>query len=396
QAFQHVWEGIQELVKGTSCEGYVNGYLYDIRKRWARCFFPTTMTLGMTASQRVEGTFSAIKNRRCVKRNSTFRYVRQRCDTVAADLALASRMQSTEAPSFGIGRVETDIKKSLEPVLKAYDNAQASKYAKEEIMAEMLATAAYETSTLAEGFASSQFLKDLAARSTGNFHDSVDGDGDIDVGGDDLCCQVPEEVFQDGQAPDIAMFGTTSLASFCQLLEGVQIDSVVKVLYKHKPDRKVGHLVVVGPGGFQLCTCLQLMRRGLQCRHVLAALVTELNRGGEFLGASIHPRWRMSTEPWSLEKAGLSEFDENGSRSYEGGCTGDWHGPDDVGDFKGEDAPDPTLSVMRGRAYANMMEVCNRAVRKFVDNMTKDTREVDQSMFGELSRSVDAWARRED
>lgn len=39
--------------------------------------------------------------------------------------------QSTEAPSFGIGRVETDIKKSLEPVLKAYDNAQASKYAKE-------------------------------------------------------------------------------------------------------------------------------------------------------------------------------------------------------------------------------------------------------------------------
>ncbi|CAM9256358.1 unnamed protein product, partial [Hapterophycus canaliculatus] len=69
------------------------------------------------------------------------------------------------------------------------------------------------------------------------------------------------------------MFGTISLASFCQLVEGVEIDSIVKVLYKHMPGRKVGHLVVVGPHGFQLCTCLQLMRRGLQCRHVLAALV---------------------------------------------------------------------------------------------------------------------------
>lgn len=39
--------------------------------------------------------------------------------------------QSTEAPSFGLGRVETDIKKSLEPVLKAYEKAQASKYATE-------------------------------------------------------------------------------------------------------------------------------------------------------------------------------------------------------------------------------------------------------------------------
>ena len=69
------------------------------------------------------------------------------------------------------------------------------------------------------------------------------------------------------------MFGTTSLHSFAQLVEKVDIDCIVKVLCKHMPDRKVGHLVVLGPNGFQLCTCLKLMRRGLQCRHVLAALV---------------------------------------------------------------------------------------------------------------------------
>lgn len=87
----------------------------------------------------------------------------------------------------------------------------------------------------------------------------------------------------------------------------------MKVLYKNK-DRKVDHLVVVGPDDFQLCTCLQLMRRGLQCRKVLAALVTELKRrGSEFKGASIHPRWRpSSSEQWSLESVGLDMFDRDG------------------------------------------------------------------------------------
>ena len=142
-----------------------------------------------------------------------------------------------------------------------------------------------------------QFLHNLVARSADDF-ESSDGDLCIDVEGDDVCCQVPEEVFHEGGEPDITMFGTTSLASFHRLVAGVEIDSIVKVLYKHKPDRKVGHLVVIGPGGFQLCTCLQLLRRGLQCRHVLAVLVTQLKRGKEFKGESIHPRWRSSSEHW--------------------------------------------------------------------------------------------------
>ena len=130
----------------------------------------------------------------------------------------------------------------------------------------------------------------------------------------------------------------------------------MKVLYKHKPDREVGHLVVISPGGFQLCTCLQLLRRGLQCRHVLAALVTQLKRGKEFKGESIHPRWRSFSEHWSLEKAGLGRFDEDGGGSYDGGFTGDWDGPADFEDSSTvEAAPDRMLSVIRGRTFANIM-----------------------------------------
>ena len=51
----------------------------------------------------------------------------------------------------------------------------------------------------------------------------------IDVEGDDVCWQAPEEVFQEGGEPDITMFGTTSLASFHRLVAGAEIHSIVKV-----------------------------------------------------------------------------------------------------------------------------------------------------------------------
>ena len=47
----------------------------------------------------------------------------------------------------------------------------------------MLASSAYETN--------------LAARSADDVRESSDGDMCIDVEGDDVCCQVPEEVFQE-------------------------------------------------------------------------------------------------------------------------------------------------------------------------------------------------------
>ena len=69
-----------------------------------------------------------------------------------------------------------------------------------------------------------QFLHNLAARSADDFNESSDGDVCIDVEGDDVCCQVHEEVFQEGGEPDITMFGTTSLASFYRLVAGEEID----------------------------------------------------------------------------------------------------------------------------------------------------------------------------
>ena len=97
------------------------------------------------------------------------------------------------------------------------------------------------------------------------------------------------------------------------------IDAVVKVMYKYK-ESNASHLVVIAPNGFQMCSCLQLLRCGLSCRHTVATLVTELKRADGFKGEFIHLRWRSS-----IEGVGLSDFNGHERGPYSGG--GGYWGP---------------------------------------------------------------------
>ena len=139
----------------------------------------------------------------------------------------------------------------------------------------------------------------------------------------DVCCQIPDEAVA-ADLTDTTMFGTTLLLSFSGLVENVPIDAVVKVMYKYK-ESNASHLVVIGPNGFQTCSCLQLLRCGLPCRHTVAALVTELKRADEFKGESIYPRWRSSIRPWSIEGVGFSDFNGHKRGPYSRG--GGYWGP---------------------------------------------------------------------
>ena len=152
----------------------------------------------------------------------------------------------------------------------------------QELIAETRASAAYATVlvTLSSGANAASFLESMAQQA----------DDHVDV-----CCQIPDEAVA-ADLTDTTMFETTSLLSFSGLVENVPIDAVVKVMYKYK-ESNASHLVVIGPRGFQMCSCLQLLRCGLPCRHTLAALVTELKRANGFKGESIHPRWRSSIRP---------------------------------------------------------------------------------------------------
>ena len=146
--------------------------------------------------------------------------------------------------------------------------------------------------------------------------------------------------------------------SFTELVLNVPIDVIVKVQYKYPTNtrpraqhRKVSHIVVAGPGVFQLCMCLKLMRCGLHCSHVMAALVTRLGRANEFIGESIHPRWRSSLWEWSLRCTELGDFER---AKFTGGYTDDdFEGAADLGEDDGQAALSNSLKNIQGKAYTD-------------------------------------------
>ncbi|CAN0420259.1 unnamed protein product, partial [Laminaria digitata] len=136
------------------------------------------------------------------------------------------------------------------------------------------------------------------------------------------------------------------------LVEHVQLTAVVKVVFRY--ENESANIVVVGLDGFQLCACLQVLRCGLPCRHVLVALFTRLQRAVEFNGDGIHHRWRSSGDEWSIHRADLSVFDGHERGTYDGGFTDDFGG---IGMQDDTHVKRSALdAVIIGKMHANMME----------------------------------------
>ncbi|CAM9613131.1 unnamed protein product, partial [Ascophyllum nodosum] len=143
-----------------------------------------------------------------------------------------------------------------------------------------------------------------------------------------------------------------------------------------------------------MCSCLQVLRRGIPCRHTVAALVTELKRADEFKGESIHPRWRSSLQPWSIEGVGLSDFNGHERGPYSGGFTGDLEG-NDCGEEQGTSANNSSASVTGGRFLANLIEMASRGARTLVDSHEKKVLSSDCSIFfATLNGDIDAYVKR--
>jgi len=222
-----------------------------------------------------------------------------------------------------------------------------------EILEELRASTLHDTDVLAEGNGANDYLRWLAEHSSDHH---------------DVCREVPEEGFDEDYDPLGPKFGATSLPAFHQLVEHVQLTAVVKVVFRYQDES--AHIVVVGPDGFQLCTCLQVLRCGLPCRHVLVALFTRLQRALEFNGDCIHPRWRSSGDEWSIHRADLSVFDGHERGTYDGDFT------DDFGGIYMQDDNHVKRSalgaVIKGKLSANMMETCVAAVRSVIDHFDQN------------------------
>ena len=65
-----------------------------------------------------------------------------------------------------------------------------------------------------------------------------------------------DDVVKGDSHADISVWGTTSMGSFVELVGNVKIDCLVRDKSKYV-ERAAAHILVVGPDGFQLCTCLK-------------------------------------------------------------------------------------------------------------------------------------------
>lgn len=107
------------------------------------------------------------------------------------------------------------------------------------------------------------------------------------------------------------------------------------------------HMLVFGPEGFYLCSCLQLLRVGRFCRHLFAALLDSQNDG---LGMSItismaalHPRWQTNTlTPWSREDLAATRI------------VNDLHGE---GDFVPSHEPEIDVDLRETRKAKNLRDL---------------------------------------
>lgn len=100
---------------------------------------------------------------------------------------------------------------------------------------------------------------------------------------------------------DTTMYARTSLPAFCALLQGQSITEVYKITFRSGGADGRAHLVVTGPGGFHLCSCLHLLRTGRLCRHFLAMLADFFAMSDwQFDPACLHPRWREGEGRWSM------------------------------------------------------------------------------------------------
>lgn len=159
------------------------------------------------------------------------------------------------------------------------------------VKAEALASVGYEASVIASGAERVKSLLDKfdAEPSTGNLHHGLPtSEASASVGVEGSLSQTA--------AADDTMLARTSVTHFVELVREAEILQLVRVQKRCcRPDH--GHLIALGQDGFFFCTCLEIITKGLPCRHAIVAL---LRTQAVFNWACLTPRWRKHASRWIM------------------------------------------------------------------------------------------------
>eukprot|EP00904_Undaria_pinnatifida_P004531 jgi/Undpi1/14079/HiC_scaffold_9.g03730.m1 len=241
--------------------------------RWAKHGQPGLPTVGITSTQRVESTNSALKP--AMTRPGTMVDVHR---AISKKSHTGGPVQRVRIPTQSVWEVTTTgWLHHFAFVQDGMRQAECSAFSMKGMSDEALAAMGYTAKTLATGNNDAQrLMADFVANPAG-----------------------AGLLYGTGEGGDVTLTIRTSTEFFAELLREQVVDRLVCVTNMYGLQPQYCHLVALGPDGFFLCTCLRILTDGLGCRHALRAM-----KDGDlgFTGASIANRWRDSTEEWTMAR----------------------------------------------------------------------------------------------
>eukprot|EP00904_Undaria_pinnatifida_P001816 jgi/Undpi1/11635/HiC_scaffold_35.g13930.m1 len=266
---------LELLPSGGKANAYMNGHIFGRYEKCASHVHPGARTLGMSSTQRVESANSAIKQgltrassmmgclRAITKLNQAWTNTSQKKTWGGSYNRVALGTSNAD------GAVRDILLVQVEPFFKGQKEVGASTYAKE-FEAEPSTWRLQRSVTINQTTATASVTAcDTEGNSTGT-----------------------------SAAVDSTMLPRPSLAHFVDLIRDQSIHQLLRVTPKRGKNKYGGHLVALGPDGFCLCPCLQLLIKGLPCRDsILALLETQV----AFNGACGAARWRTNATDWTME-----------------------------------------------------------------------------------------------
>jgi len=189
---------------------------------------------------------------------------------------------------------------------------------------------------------------------------------------------------------DSSVWARTSLEALLDLVGEVPVHLAAAVRYKLTPTRP-GHVVIFGPDGFHLCSCLKLLRLGLLCRHYFAVLVRFL--GGNYRGVLLNHEFDGNDDPWTVSRVLKETGHGDGWDGCDQGQDDNFWGP--TFDDGGGDGVHPAERAVKAaeRSACDQRRIFATMMAKNKENVSEILRTVSHAKALEIQSELDKWVR---
>ncbi|CAB1105544.1 unnamed protein product [Ectocarpus sp. CCAP 1310/34] len=263
--------------------------------KWASFVHPGLHTLGIASTQRVEGTNCAVK--KLVTRTGDLADLERALLGKVQDDAIRTQRRSEVGNTKRVSlsrnmspaeNVKQNLRGYFAFITAALTHERCSTHAKEDTGVMIDACLGYSTKIVASGETDVRRILQMFVDDPTKVNLMLDTNSGEFIDPAEPTAVAPAGVHLASRAP---------VSHFAGLLRDQAVDKLVRVALLQREE--FCHLVALGPDGCFLCTCLRPLVYGLLCPHGLKAMFD--TGANKFNGASIAPRWRESSTPWTLE-----------------------------------------------------------------------------------------------